>query len=53
MSTNKANEKAESTRRSFLRAGTVAITGLGVAGRARANEAKETLALFGGPKTVT
>src|SRR5664279_778684 len=49
MSMNNANDNPGETRRSFVRAGSAALAGIGIAGA----YAKETLALSGGPKTVT
>jgi len=49
-----SNCKSEtSTRREFVRAGGVAMAGLGLAGRGSAAGAHETLAMAGGPKAVT
>jgi len=43
----------KTTRRTFLEAGSMAVLGLTAPGRARATRAGESLAMSGGPKTVT
>ncbi len=52
MSDNTASGNG-STRRAFVQAGTAAAAGLGVSNRAMARPAVETLAISGGPKTVS
>ncbi len=52
MSSTKTNNQSGPTRRSFVQAGGVALAGLG-AGAAAFGAPTETLAVSGGPKTVT
>lgn len=53
MSSTTANNSSGTTRRSFVQASGVALAGLAAAGEVMAQGSKETLALSGGPKTVT
>lgn len=46
-------DAARSSRREFVAAGGAAMAGLGLAGKAVANPARISLAMDGGPKTVT
>ena len=53
MTSNRRKAKQKISRRSFLQTGTAAIAGLGFAGVGFAGRPSETLALSGGPKTVS
>ena len=48
-----ANKKSSTTRRTFLQTGSMAVLGMTLPGHAAASAPTETLAISGGPKTVT
>jgi perosamine synthetase len=53
MANTRAGNLPGMTRRSFVQTGSIALAGLATGGGALAQGSKETLALSGGPKTVT